>query len=823
MADIFTDILLPLPLNEKFTYIVPDQLKDEVEPGKRVVIPFGNRKQYAALIISVYQERPTDIQPKEIISVIDEYPIINHECFKLWEWVAEYYCCTPGDVMNAALPAGLKMESQTKFTALFLQGWEHLPQKEHDLLLELKGKTLTLNEIQKSAGRTFNFKILKNLQEKGFLKVSEELTSGYLPKMQDFVTINPSIKNKEDLELAFAKLSRAKKQLDLLNHFINLSGEFIKSEGKFIPKTELFHETLFNYNDLKGLIKKNILVAVKKNVSRVESEYAEQAEINILNPWQQIALKQIKELFTTKNVILLHGVTASGKTEIYIHLIQEIIEKGRQVLYLVPEIAITTQIIRRLRKAFGKKVGIYHSKLNDNERVEIWGKTNSFQRKTAESCQIILGARSAALLPFSDLGLVIVDEEHENSFKQFDPAPRYNARDLAIFLASMKNAKTILGSASPSFESLVNARTGKYGFVEIGKRHTEVELPEVHIADLQIAYKKRQMKSLFTPEMYDRIDEALKNSSQVILFQNRRGYSPFVECMDCGWIPKCRSCDVSLTWHRQKGKLICHYCGYSHNYPDSCSSCQSREVKTRGFGTEKIETEIRKFFKNARVARMDLDTTHSKTAYEKIISNLEKGKTDILVGTQMITKGLDFGNVSLVGILNADNLINFPDFRAHERAYQLLSQVSGRAGRREKQGNVVIQTTQPGHPVIRAVKEKDFESFFAAELTDRKMFNYPPFSRLIKIIVKHKNQEKATRIADQVAGMLANETKITVLGPESPLIGRVQLWHIKEIWLKLPRSHDLPELKKFIRDSVETVRKLPDNSGSFIHADVDPM
>ena len=544
--------------------------------------------------------------------------------------------------------------------------------------------------------------------------------------------------------------------------------------------------------------------------------------INLLNKYQEEALAQIKTAFETKQVTLIHGITASGKTEIYIHLIDEMIKSGRQALYLVPEIALTTQIIKRLKNVFGEKVGIYHSKLNSQERVEVWEKVLQFKTEPTKGYQVVLGARSAVFLPFSNLGIVIVDEEHENSFKQFDPAPRYNARDMAVVLGYQHDAKVLLGSATPSFESYFNAINGKYALVNLLKRHSEMELPEIIVADVKRAYKRKQMHSILTPELYEQMNSALENGEQIILFQNRRGYSPFVECFKCGWIPKCQNCDVSLTYHKYKNRLTCHYCGFSQSLHNSCDSCGSPEVKTRGFGTEKIEDEIKSLFKNARIARMDLDTTQNKHAFEKIIHNLENKKTDILVGTQMVTKGLDFDHVSVVGILNADNLINFPDFRAHERAYQLISQVAGRAGRKHKRGKVIIQTSQPDHLLIDLIKTQDYIKVWETQLQERDLFKYPPVFRLIKIIIKHKNVSTVERASEMLGTELRKIKSIVVLGPEFPLIARIQLWYQKEIWLKFDRKINPDQLKSLVLQAIQTTKQSPLNSNCMINVDVDP-
>ena len=609
----------------------------------------------------------------------------------------------------------------------------------------------------------------------------------------------------------------------MLYHFCDLTNAFDKDQRSTIPKKDLLAGTSFSSAVLDELCKKKILIKSKKLVSRLEEAENAQVEINLLNTYQQKALDQINIAFEEHQVTLLNGVTASGKTEIYIHLIDDILKSSKQSLYLVPEIALTTQIIRRLKNVFGNKVGIYHSKLNSRERVEIWEKVLRYKENPDKGYQVVLGARSALFLPFSNLGLIVVDEEHENSYKQQDPAPRYHARDTAVVLGYQHNAKVLLGSATPSVESYFNAKTGKYSLVNLTKKHSKLEPPEIIVSDTKKAYKRKQMNSFLTPELYKNIEEALENHEQVILFQNRRGYSPFVECFTCGWIPKCENCDVSLTYHKYRKRLTCHYCGYNKPLPNSCDNCGSPEIKTRGFGTEKIEDDLKSLFLNAWISRMDMDTTQSKNAFAKIVRNLEKKKTDILIGTQMVTKGLDFDHVNVVGILNADNLINFPDFRAHERAYQLISQVSGRAGRKHKRGKVIIQSTQPEHQLFNLIQNQDYQTMMNSQLNERKLFNYPPVYRLIKIIVKHKNNETVDRVALQIANEQTKTPELIVLGPEYPLIGKIKLWHHKEIWLKIDRKLHLEKVKSFILANIRQIKNLQNNSNCIINVDVDPM
>ena len=822
MSELFAQVILPLSLHDAFTYKVPESLQSRIQPGVRVIVQFGKRKLYAALVYSISDTKPEDFEPKEIQQILDDEPVVLPQNFVLWQWIAKYYCCTLGDVFRAALPTGLKLESKSK---IFLTGAEietKITAKEDFILRQLEQDVTLLVELQKKLGTNFSYSALKSLLAKNLILIEERVSAKYKPKTESFLRFHADIKNEATLENKTGKLARAKKQLALLYHFCDKTKAFELNQISIIQKKELFENTKFNSGILKELVKKEILAEFQKQVSRIDDEEINQISINLLNEYQAEALTQIKTAFETKQVALIHGITASGKTEIYIHLIDEILKLGRQALYLVPEIALTTQIVKRLKNVFGKKVGIYHSKLNSQERVEIWEKVLLFQKNPDKGYQVVLGARSALFLPFSNLGLIIVDEEHENSYKQFDPAPRYNARDMAVVMGFQNSAKVLLGSATPSYESYYNAQKGKYGLVNLLKRHNDVELPEIIIADVKRAYKRKQMHSILSPELFELIETALEKNEQIILFQNRRGYSPFVECFTCGWIPKCQNCDVSLTYHKYKKRLSCHYCGYSQQLHETCDECGSSEVKTRGFGTEKIEVELKSLFRNARIARMDYDTTQTKNAFEKIVSNLENRKTDILVGTQMVTKGLDFEHVSVVGILNADNLINFPDFRAHERAYQLISQVSGRAGRKYGEGKVVIQTSQPDHPIIQLIQSQDYNLTLKLQLEERQLFKYPPYHRLIKIVVKHKNVETVERAATQLGKELRKNSLFIVLGPEFPLISRIQLWHHKEIWLKIDRKQNLDSVKDYILQSIKTVKHFPSNSSCMINIDVDP-
>ncbi|MCG6186655.1 replication restart helicase PriA [Maribellus maritimus] len=824
MSDLYAEVILPLPLHDAFTYKVPGHLESDIAEGKRVVVQFGQKKLYSALVTALSRKKPENIDVKKIHEVLDEQPVVLSENIKLWRWIAKYYCCTLGDVFKAALPGGLKLESKSKVFAVDDGTEAELTEKEQMLLQQIGSENSTVDELQRKLRNDFSYPVLKSLFKKNCIQIEEKINARYKAKTETFVKLHPEIENKKILNNKLNDLQRAKKQQALLLHFCKKINAFEKDVLLSVSKKELLDGTGFTPAVLKELAKKKLVIQFQKQVSRIEEETENsQVSINLLNKHQEKALTEIQASFEKKQVTLIHGITASGKTEIYIHLIDEILKSGKQALYLVPEIALTTQIVRRLKNVFGKKVGIYHSKLSSQERVEIWDKVLQFQTKPENGYQVILGARSAIFMPFSKLGLVIVDEEHENSFKQFDPAPRYNARDMAVILGLQNNAKVLLGSATPSFETYYNAINGKYGLVNLKKRHTNVELPETLVADVKRAYKRKQMHSVLSPELYELMQGAAEKNEQSILFQNRRGYSPFVECFTCGWIPKCKNCDVSLTYHKYKKRLTCHYCGYSQQMPDSCDNCGSNEIKTRGFGTEKIEDELKPLFPNASLARMDLDTARSKTALEKIIQNLESRKTDILIGTQMVTKGLDFEHVSVVGILNADNLLNFPDFRAHERAFQLILQVSGRAGRKNNRGKVVIQTSQPEHPLLNLIISQDYTSVFKAQMEERKLFRYPPFFRLIKIVVKHKNQQTVDRAAIQLKQFLGRNNKLILLGPEYPLVSRIQLWYQKEIWIKFDKSLHLDNTKDFIIDCVSRTKHLPDNSNCIINIDVDPM
>ncbi len=651
--------------------------------------------------------------------------------------------------------------------------------------------------------------------------LEEKLREIYKPKTETYIKLNDSIISEKQLNEAFENLKRAPKQVHVLMSYIKLSGYFLNKKTLEVKKQLLIEESKASSAIVKSLVDKNILSEYNKTISRLNDDVKEQIEIKKLSEAQQKTHDEIQDQYSEKDVVLLHGVTSSGKTEIYIHLIKEQLDKGKQVLYLLPEIALTTQIINRLISVFGNRVGIYHSKFSDSERVEVY--KNIIEPRDKIKYDIILGVRSSLFLPFSNLGLIIVDEEHENTYKQYDPAPRYNARDCSVVLAQMHKAKVLLGTATPSVESYFNAETGKYGLVQLTSRYQNIQLPEIHLVDILRARKKKEMKSIFSPALIDSIKDSLTINEQVILFQNRRGFAPYLECDMCGWIPYCTNCDVSLTYHRHKNELVCHYCGYTIRSPKTCKACGSAAVQTRGFGTEKIEDEIKIFFPDAKVARMDLDSTRKKNAYQTIIGEFEDGKIDILIGTQMVSKGLDFDNVSLVGILNADNMLNYPDFRAFERSYQLMAQVSGRAGRKNKQGKVVIQTSNPEHPILQFVLDNKYEEMYKSQLFERKNFKYPPFYKLIKISVRHKKQDVADKASHQLAVNLKKIFGKRILGPEPPVISRVQNNFIQNIILKIERERSYQKAKQLLYEQI--INLITQDSFKSIHIsiDVDPV
>ena len=752
----FVDVILPLPLHSSFTYLLPKDMAGEVQIGCRVVVPFGRKKYYTAIVRNIHYSAPTEYEVKEVSALLDAHPILLSEQFRFWEWLSDYYLCTQGDVYKAALPSGLKLESETmvEYNPDF-ESDVQLPERERKILDLLSAEPeQCVTKLEKESGIKNILSVIKALLDKEAIFVKEELKRTYKPKTETRVRLTEAASNERRLHFFFDELQRrAPKQLDLLMKYIELSGCLGKTP-KEVTKKELLQRASATPAVFNGLVERGVFEVYQQEVGRLNTTLTKATfPLNPLNEHQQRAHDDIAESFQTKNVCLLHGVTSSGKTEIYIHLIEETIRQGKQVLYLLPEIALTTQITERLQRVFGARLGIYHSKFPDAERVEIWQKQLS-----DGGYDIILGVRSSVFLPFRNLGLIIVDEEHENTYKQQDPAPRYHARNAAIVLAALYGAKTLLGTATPSIETWYNAMSGKYGLVELKERYKEIQLPEIISVDIKELQRKKRMNGPFSPLLLQYIREALEQKEQIILFQNRRGFAPMIECHTCGWVPKCKNCDVSLTYHKGLNQLTCHYCGYTYQLPRICPACEGADLRNRGFGTEKIEGDIKLLFPEATVVRMDLDTTRTRAAYERIIADFEQGKTDILIGTQMVSKGLDFDHVSVVGILNADTMLNYPDFRAYERAFQLMAQVAGRAGRKNKRGRVVLQTKSIDHLIIPQVIANDYEGMVDGQLAERQMFHYPPYYRLVYVYLKNRNETLLDLMAQTMAGKLRRGT-----------------------------------------------------------------
>ena len=811
-----------MPLANWYTYSLPESLEGQVQTGSRVIVSFGRKKFYTALVANVHYCPPEGYEIKDVTEVLDTRPILLPQQFRLWKWMASYYLCTMGDVYKAALPSGMKLESETIVTANpdYEATTPLAPREQQVLDLLAQDPEQCITQLEKRTDATRNIlPVINSLLAKGAISVKEELKRNYKPKTEIRVKLSPDCQTEERLHQLFDELGRAPKRLALLMKYLELSGFFTdKASLREVSKKELLTRADATPTIFNGLVEKGIFETYLYEVGRLDREQTRTVAINPLNPAQQAAYDAILSHFREKNVCLLHGVTSSGKTEIYIHLIRQAIENGQQVLYLLPEIALTTQITERLKRVFGGRIGIYHSKFPDAERVEIWQK----QLRPEGHYDIILGVRSSVFLPFHNLGLIIVDEEHETTYKQQDPAPRYHARDTAIMLASIYGAKVLLGTATPSIDSYHNALAGKYGLVTLNERYKDIRLPEIRIVDIKELARKKMMNGPFSPELLAAVRQALERHEQVILFQNRRGFAPMIECKVCGWVPKCKNCDVSLTYHKGLNQLTCHYCGYTYAVPRSCPACGSVELVNRGFGTEKIEDNIREIFPDAKVARMDLDTTRSRSAYERIIADFEAGKTHILIGTQMVSKGLDFDHVSVVGILNADNMLNYPDFRAHERAFQLMAQVAGRAGRRDKRGLVILQTKSPDLPVIHQVVTNDYKQMYEDQTAERQLFHYPPFCRFIYVYLKHRKEDVVTQAADTLAAWLRTAFGDKVLGPDKPPVGRIQMLFIKKIVIKL----DLNMSGTKVRDYLLSVQRQLIEDERFrslvVYYDVDP-
>ena len=772
----YVEVILPLPLEGTFTYVVPDALLDKVVPCVRLLVPFGKTKTYIGICDTYPTDHPNNnddndgIEYKAILAILDDGPVLLPQQLQLWHWIANYYMSPIGDVYKAALPSGLKGEDT------------------------------------------------------------------YKPHTEVYICLGKQFRGEQELHIALDGLARATKQQKVLMSYLELSGianvpELVSTDVtqtdnkqhnqlRAVSKDELRNTTHCSLAIINSLIEKGILQTYRKEVSRLNNGYdkLQPNAIHALNDAQTIAYDKILLQMMAHNVTLLHGVTSSGKTEIYIHLIFKALQEHKQVLYLLPEIALTVQITNRLRCVFGNKLGIYHSRYNDEERVEIWQKQLS-----NEPYEVILGARSAVFLPFQRLGLVIIDEEHENSFKQQDPAPRYHARSVAIVLAQMYGAKTLLGTATPSIESYRNAQLGKYGLVTLSQRYKDIQLPTIEVVDIKDLRRRKLMSGPFSPRLIAAVRDALQRGEQAILFQNRRGFAPMIECRTCGWVPHCPNCDVSLTYHKSMNVLTCHYCGYTERVPEQCPNCESKDIKGRGYGTEKIEDEIMEVFPDARIARMDLDTTRTKNAYERLINDFSAGKTNLLIGTQMVSKGLDFDHVSVVGILDADNMLNYPDFRAYEHAFTMMAQVSGRAGRKGKQGLVILQTKNPELPVIQQVVNNSYTAFYKSQLEERTAFHYPPFFHLIYIYIKHRNNDIVESASMELGSRIREIFGNRVLGPDKPTVARVKTLHIRKIMLKLENGIDYKLAKQYLRSIRDTMIKEKRYGALTIYFDVDPL
>jgi primosomal protein N' (replication factor Y) len=797
----YIDVILPIPIQKTFTYAVTSEEARFLEKGMRVAVSFGNKKMYTGLVYNIHTNKPTLYETVDIIQILDNKPIVNDNQLKLWKWIATYYMCSLGDVYRAALPSAFLLESETVIykNDTFINE-DFLDDEEFLIFEALQHQSqLTIHQVSDILGKKKVMPVVNELIKKSAIYIKEKIYEQYKPKLVKYVRLHTDYNSDNALNVLLEELSRAKKQRDAVLTYFQLA-----TSKKPIKAKELETTANVSTNILKSLVNKNIFEFYEIQTDRINFK-GNTNDLKTLNEFQDKALSEIKETFKSKDVTLLHGITSSGKTEVYTKLIQEVLDTGKQVLFLLPEIALTTQIITRLQFYFGDQISVFHSKYSMNERVEVWN--NVLENKT--KAQIILGARSSIFLPFSNLGLIVVDEEHETSYKQFEPSPRYNARDSAIVLSKLHQAKILLGSATPSLESYFNAQQNKYGFVELNRRFGNVQLPKIELIDVKEKHKKKEMKGHFSDTMLKLIQNALDEKEQVILFQNRRGYSPVVECKTCGIAPQCPNCDVSLTYHKYRNELKCHYCSYQRAMPNSCAACGSNTLDTKGFGTEQIELELKELFPDFNIGRMDLDTTRGKFGYQKIIGAFEAKEIDVLVGTQMLSKGLDFENVSLVGILNADSMLNFPDFRAHERAYDMMVQVSGRAGRSKKQGNVAIQTYNPYHQILQQVSTTNYTEMYKEQLQERWQYKYPPYYRLIKITLKHRDYNKVDLGVNWLFKALYNSFGEHVLGPTAPAVSRIRNQYIKNVVIKIPPKQSLANTKNQIskiRNTFEAVK-----------------
>ena len=813
----FINVILPLPLDNHFTYSISEAEANFLKPGMRVAVPFGRSKVYSGIVSEVHQNDPKIYEAKPIEQILDKSPVVTAAQMEFWSWIASYYMCTEGEVLRAAIPSAFLLESET--VVQLLKGVEvqdeELTDDEFVLYEALQQQSLLkINEIIQLLDKKTVLPVINSLVEKKVVAVNQEIYEQYKPKLERHVRLHEKYKDETAMHQLLDDLSRAPKQREVIFALFGMT-----AQGKDLIKiSELTKESKASAAVIKALIDKEVLEEVKVREQRFQFEEGELAGKVALNEHQQQALQEIQTAFETQDICLLHGITSSGKTELYVELIEKAVSEGQQVLYLLPEIALTAQLITRLQNYFGEKVLIYHSKYSVNERVEVYQNVLN----NHDNARIVIGVRSSIFLPFHDLGLIIVDEEHESTFKQYDPAPRYNARDAAVVLAKMNGAKVLLGSATPALESYFNAEHSKYGLVNLDRRYGNVLQPEIEIVDIKEKHRKKRMTGHFSDRLLEEIRETLSNNEQVILFQNRRGFSPILECNTCGHSPQCPNCDVSLTYHSHNNQLRCHYCGYHIALQTKCMACGSIELSTKGFGTEKVETELKALFPGHQIGRMDLDTTRGKHGYEKIISAFEEGEIDILVGTQMLTKGLDFRNVRLVGIMNADTLLNFPDFRAHERSFQLMLQVAGRAGRTKKRGLVLIQTYNPHHQIVQQVSTNNYLDMYKEQLEERRNYKYPPFYRLIRITLKSRDYSRVNEGAEWLATSLKNSFYENVLGPEFPPIARIRNEYYKNILIKIPQKQSLAKTKELVSRVLQSFKAIGAYRGVKTVINVDP-
>lgn len=813
---LFVEVVLPLAIPKTYTYRIPRGLNERVQPGIRVIVQFGRSKLYSAIVKNISTEAPTLYEAKYILDIVDESPIVTQKQLEFWEWMSEYYMCNIGEVMQAGLPTALKLESETLISAVEDDDLDRnlLSDKEYMVVEALDvANQLKIGDVVKLLGQKTVFPLLRELYEKGFIHISEEVSQKFKARTEKYIELHPDVRGEEGKREALESLNNAPKQQDALLAFFYLQRTHTDISRKELMKTANVSAAI-----VKALVDKNILSEREEVVSRLDKNQQLVASNFVLDVDQQKAQDAIFSFFEEDKVVLLHGVTASGKTLIYIRAIERFIQEGKMALYLLPEIALTSQITERLKIYFGDQLVVYHSRFNENERAEVWNKVLN------KECKVVLGARSAIFLPFQNLGIVVVDEEHESSYKQYEPSPRYHARDSAIYLAYIFGAQVLLGSATPSVESFYNAKSKKYGLVELKKRYGSAEEPEVQIIDIKSKSKKDQMLSYFSAPLLEAIQTALDQKEQVILFQNRRGHSTFLQCKTCGHVVNCVNCDVAMTYHKTSNKMHCHYCGYTDSAPQLCVACGSPSIQSKGYGTERIEEELEVLMPHARIARLDLDTTRGKYGFEKIINAFEDQEIDILIGTQMIAKGLDFGRVTVIGIINADSMINFPDFRSYERAYALFSQVSGRAGRREIPGKVFIQTYSPDHRVLQQVLHQDYDNMFASEIKERKNFKYPPFYRLIRMEVRHVDIYHCESSAKALAAQIKEYLGDRVLGPEPPLVSRVRKNYLQVILLKIERTDiSIKKVKEKLQQTLLSFYADKKNKGARVYIDVDPL